>query len=166
MPTRPWRRRRARSKQFQMTNRREEAANDTISPKPGCSKTRPPNGLRAALRAVRSSAWVARHYRINGRPRSISNGRRGLTGNPKCGERLQGHHGNVGMVTGHGIFVVDVDLYHGVPQDSLDDLYDIGATARDAHGAYRWRRLPPLLPVAGTDLVAAIARLSRHRHQR
>ncbi len=40
--------------------------------------------------------------------------------------RLTDHHGNVGMLTGDGMFVVDVDLYHEGAQDSLDDLHDLG----------------------------------------
>lgn len=41
-------------------------------------------------------------------------------------ERLTDHVGNVGMLTGNGLFVVDVDLYHEGAQDALDDLYDAG----------------------------------------
>jgi hypothetical protein len=40
--------------------------------------------------------------------------------------RLVGHNGNVGLVTGGGIFVVDIDLYRDGAQDALDALTDMG----------------------------------------
>ncbi len=40
--------------------------------------------------------------------------------------KLEDHHGNVGLVTGGGICVVDADFYNVGAEDALDDLYDIG----------------------------------------
>lgn len=40
--------------------------------------------------------------------------------------RLDGHRHNVGMVTGAGLLVVDVDLYHPDGEGSLDRLRDLG----------------------------------------
>jgi hypothetical protein len=46
--------------------------------------------------------------------------------------RLDGYTGNVGLVTGNGLFVVDVDLYVVGAEDSVDDLYDLGLPAETA----------------------------------
>ncbi len=80
--------------------------------------------------------------------------------------KLEHHDGNVGLVTGDGIFVVDVDLYHVGAEDALDDLYDIGLpretltvlTGRGGRHLY-YRSSVPIA-------FAAVARLSGRRHQR
>src|SRR4051812_21371238 len=41
-------------------------------------------------------------------------------------EGLIDHCGNVGVVTGEGIFAVDIDLYAPGAEDSIDALYDMG----------------------------------------
>jgi hypothetical protein len=41
-------------------------------------------------------------------------------------DRLVGHEQNVGMLTGHGVVVIDVDLYHPDAEGSLDRLRELG----------------------------------------
>lgn len=40
--------------------------------------------------------------------------------------RLERHEGNVGVLTGDGLVVIDADLYHHGAEDALDGLYDAG----------------------------------------
>ena len=75
--------------------------------------------------------------------------------------RLQDHAGNVGLLTGAGLFVVDVDLYVDGAEDTLDDLFDMELQA-DLDGSYRPWRPPPLLLEFGTGRVTTARRICRH----
>jgi hypothetical protein len=64
---------------------------------------------------------------VNGKVPNLTQWTTGPKRNPSNWRRkLVDHDGNVGMFTGGGIVVVDVDLYHDGAENSLDRLYELG----------------------------------------
>lgn len=77
--------------------------------------------------------------------------------------KLRAWHGNVGVVCGHGLVVVDVDLYKGPHvQAAIDDLHDRGLprhtpTAITGQGGqHLYYRLPQDCYVQSRELCAGI----------
>ena len=75
--------------------------------------------------------------------------------------RLADHTGNVGMVTGDGLVVVDVDLYHAGRRRLDRRAARPRAAERDGDGDHRRRRPASAVPHHGGDPVPAARRLSR-----